>query len=45
MIVLGICLILIGWLFGISMLETLGVIVAVLGCILLFVRTGGRRYY
>jgi hypothetical protein len=45
MIVLGAVMILIGWFLGISALETLGFIVAIIGVILLFVRPGGRRYY
>jgi hypothetical protein len=45
MVVLGIVLLLIGWLVGISILETLGIILVVIGVVLLFVRPGGRRYY
>ena len=48
MIVLGIILFVVGLLVGIPILETLGIILAVIGCVLFAlgsVRTGGRRWY
>lgn len=47
MIVAGLVLILIGWLTGISILTTIGLIVAVVGVVLLLVSStrGGRRWY
>lgn len=47
MIILGVILILIGWLVGISVLMTLGMILAIVGVVLWFVPIGGsrRRYY
>lgn len=41
MIVLGLVLLLIGWLVGISILETLGVILLVIGVVLLLVGHAG----
>jgi hypothetical protein len=47
MVVLGIILLLLGLLAGISILTTLGVILVVVGLVLNFVPIGGtrRRYY
>jgi hypothetical protein len=45
MLILGLVLLVIGWLVGIPILETLGVILVVIGVVLLLVRPGGRRYY
>jgi hypothetical protein len=48
MIVLGVILLLVGWLLGVSLLETLGLILLVIGVVLYAlgsVRTGGRRWY
>lgn len=45
MIILGLVLILIGWLVGLGILETLGLIAVVVGCVLLLVRPGGRHWY
>jgi len=49
MIVLGVVLILIGWLVGIGVLETIGILLLVVGLILLLLgSTGhyaGRRWY
>lgn len=48
MIVLGVVLLLLGWAFGIGILETLGVILIVIGAVVWLLgveRTGGRRWY
>ena len=47
MIVLGLVAILLGWLLGISILLTIGVVLVVVGLVLWFVPIGGRtrRYY
>lgn len=47
MVVLGLILLIIGWLAGISILVTLGVILVVVGLVLNLVPIGGRRrlYY
>lgn len=47
MIVLGLVAILLGWLLGISVLVTIGVIAVIVGLVLWFVPIGGRtrRYY
>jgi hypothetical protein len=50
MIVLGVILLLIGWLTGISILYTIGVILLVIGLVLLLLGgighpVGGRRWY
>ena len=47
MVILGIILILLGWLTGISILYVIGVILAVVGLALWFVPMGGHthRYY
>lgn len=50
MIVLGIILLLIGWLAKISILVTIGVIVVVVGLVLMLLGTtgrkiGGRKYW
>jgi hypothetical protein len=50
MIVLGIILLLIGWLANISILVTIGVIVLVVGLVLLLLgatgrAVGGRKYW
>jgi hypothetical protein len=47
MIILGIVLLLIGWLAGIPLLTTLGIILVIVGLILWFLPIGGktRRYY
>jgi len=47
MVVLGIILILIGWLASISILLTIGVILVIVGLILWLIPIGGRthRYY
>jgi len=50
MIVIGVVLLLLGWLTGVSILFTLGVIVLVIGLILMLVGSfgrpvGGRKHY
>ena len=50
MIILGLVLILLGWLTGIGILQTLGIIVLVIGVVLLILGSmgrpvGGRRYW
>lgn len=50
MIVLGVILLLIGWLIGLSILTTIGVILVVVGCVLLLLGgvdhpVGGRRWW
>jgi hypothetical protein len=49
MIVLGVVLIVLGLLFGIPILWTIGIVVAVLGLLLLLIGgshpLGGRRYW
>jgi hypothetical protein len=50
MIILGVILLLIGWLTGISILYTIGGILLVVGLVLLLVGSvgpglGGRRHY
>lgn len=50
MIVLGIILVLIGWLAGISILTTIGIILIVVGLILAILgatgrAVGGRKYW
>jgi hypothetical protein len=45
MLVLGIILLVLGLIFGINILFWIGIILAVLGAVLLFVRPGGRYYY
>jgi hypothetical protein len=48
MIVLGIILLLVGWLIGMGILETLGIVLLVIGLVLMLVGTagpvGGRWY-
>jgi hypothetical protein len=48
MIVLGIILLLVGWLIGMGILETLGIILLVIGLVLMLVGVagpvGGRWY-
>lgn len=50
MIVLGIVLLLVGWLVGIGVLETIGLILVVIGAVLLLLGgighpVGGRAYW
>ncbi|MFD3327981.1 DUF6131 family protein [Streptomyces sp. NPDC058701] len=50
MIALGIILLIVGWLLGISILWTIGIILLVIGVILLIMGSvghavGGRRHY
>ncbi|MER6005709.1 hypothetical protein AB0J35_29750 [Nonomuraea angiospora] len=50
MIIIGIILLLLGWLLGISLLYTIGAILLVIGVILLVLGSigrpvGGRRYW
>ncbi|MBL1074161.1 hypothetical protein JK358_07105 [Nocardia sp. 2] len=50
MIVLGLILLVVGWLLGIPLLTTLGIIVLVIGLIMLLLGSvgrpiGGRRHY
>ena len=47
MVILGIILLLIGWLAGIGILVTLGAILVIIGVILWILPIGGRthRYY
>ena len=50
MIVLGIILLIVGWLLGISILWTIGIILVVIGVILWILGSmgravGGRRHY
>jgi hypothetical protein len=42
MLILGIILIVVGWLLGIGLLETIGLILAVIGAILLIMSGMGR---
>jgi hypothetical protein len=46
MIILGIILLLIGWLAGISILLWIGLVLAIIGAVLMFTGgVGGRRLY
>jgi len=46
MIVLGLLLILAGWILpGFQLLVTIGVVLVIIGAVLLLARPGGRRYY
>ncbi|MFE6834948.1 DUF6131 family protein [Streptomyces sp. NPDC057705] len=50
MIILGIILLIVGWLLGISILWTLGIILLVIGAVLWILgavghEVGGRRHY
>lgn len=48
MIILGLVLLLLGWAFGIGILQTFGVILIAIGLVLLLLgadRTGGRRWF
>ncbi|MGQ4596342.1 DUF6131 family protein [Nocardia sp. R6R-6] len=50
MIILGIILLVLGWLLGISLLTTAGIIVLIIGLVLLIAGSvgrpvGGRRWY
>lgn len=45
MIVLGLILLVLGLVLGMSILTTIGVVLLVVGLILAFVRPGGRLYY
>lgn len=50
MIIFGVILFVLGLLFGIGILETLGIVIAVIGLVLLLVGSaghpvGGRRYW
>ncbi|MBF6340028.1 hypothetical protein IU450_29685 [Nocardia abscessus] len=50
MIVLGLILLVLGWLLGISLLTTAGIIVLIIGLVLLVAGSvgrpvGGRRWY
>lgn len=50
MLILGVLLIVIGWLLGIGILETIGIILAVVGAVLLVLGAaghgvGGRTWY
>lgn len=50
MIILGVILLLLGWLLGISILTTIGIIVLIIGLIFLVLGSvgrpvGGRRYW
>lgn len=47
MMILGLILLLIGWLVGIPILVTLGVILLIVGLVLMFVPSigGGRRFW
>jgi hypothetical protein len=50
MIVLGIILIVVGWLIGLGILETIGLVLLVVGAILLLLHgtghaVGGRMWY
>lgn len=50
MIVLGIILILVGWLVGLGLLETIGLVLLVIGAVLLLLGgighpVGGRAYW
>jgi F0F1-type ATP synthase membrane subunit c/vacuolar-type H+-ATPase subunit K len=50
MIVLGLVLILVGWLVGLGILETIGLIAVIVGIILVLLGStpyavGGRRHY
>ncbi|GAB98290.1 hypothetical protein BJY21_000901 [Kineosphaera limosa] len=43
MVVLGIILVLVGWLASISILTTIGVVLVIVGLVLNFVPIGGTR--
>ena len=50
MIILGIILLIVGWLVGISILTTIGIILVVIGVVLLLLNlaghgVGGRHWY
>lgn len=45
MLILGLILLLLGWLLGISALWIIGLILAVVGAVLLVAPVGGRRWY
>lgn len=49
MLIFGIVLFVVGWMLGLGILMTLGVILAVVGAVLLVLssvgRTGGRYFY
>ncbi|WP_326592671.1 DUF6131 family protein [Streptomyces sp. NBC_01294] len=50
MIVLGVILLIIGWLLGVSILWTLGIVLVVIGVVLWILgavghQVGGRRHY
>jgi hypothetical protein len=50
MIILGVLLLLLGWLTGIGILTTIGIILVVIGAVLLILGStgrpvGGRRYW
>lgn len=51
MIVLGLVLLVVGWLVGLSILEWLGIVLLVIGLVLLLIGhtqgpvVGGRRYW
>lgn len=42
MLILGIILIVVGWALGIGLLETIGLVLAVIGAILLLLSLSGR---
>jgi len=44
-IILGVILLLLGLILGISILTYIGIVLLVVGAVLLFVRPGGRYYY
>lgn len=44
MIILGIVLLLLGWVFGISVLETLGFILVIVGLFFMLVPIRGERH-
>jgi hypothetical protein len=45
MLILGLILLIVGWIVGISLLVWIGVILLLVGAVLLFARPGGRYYY
>jgi len=45
MVILGVILLILGLILGISLLTYIGIVLLVVGAVLLFVRPGGRYYY
>jgi hypothetical protein len=45
MLILGLILLIIGWVVGISLLVWIGVVLLLVGAVLLLTRPGGRYYW